>query len=90
MLTDMPLSKKLNKKQINKTLKPWITKTILKIISHKDRLFHKKKDNPLDIRIKNAYNLFRNRITRETRKAKKEYFKNYFENNVSNMKNTWK
>ena len=81
--------KKLNKKQINKTLKPWITKTILKMISHKDRLFHKK-DNPLVIRIKNAYNLFRNRITRETRKAKKEYCKNYFENNISNMKNTWK
>ena len=60
------------------------------MIPHKDQLFHKKKDNPSDIRIKNAYNLFRNRITRETGKAKKEYFKNYFENNISNMKNTWK
>ena len=29
-------------------------------------------------------------ITREIRKTKKEYYKNYFENNTSNMKNIWK
>ena len=59
------------------------------MISHKDRLFHQKKNNPLNNRINNVYNLFRNRITREIRKAKKEYYKIYFENNLSNMKKTW-
>ena len=56
------------------------------MISHKDRLFHQKKNKPLNNRINNVYNLFRNRITREIRKAKNEYYKIYFENNLSNMK----
>ena len=81
--------KKLNKKQINKQSKPWISKQIVKMIKHRDRLFHKKKDNPLNQQIKNAYNLFRNRITREIRKEKKKYYKEFFENNLNNMKKTW-
>ena len=74
---------KLNKKHINKTCKPWISKT------HKDRIFRKKKEDPVNDRIKRAYNLFRNQVTREIRKAKKEYYQNYIENNTSNMKNIW-
>ena len=81
---------KLNKKHINKTWKPWISKTILKMISHKGRLFRKKKEDPLNDGIKRAYNLFQNRVTKEIRKANKEYYKNYFENNTSNMKYTRK
>ena len=80
---------KLNKKHINKTCKPWISKTILKMISHKDRLFRKKKEDPVNNRAKRVYNLFRNRVTTEIRKTKKEYYRNYFENNTSNMKNIW-
>ena len=60
------------------------------MISHKGRLFRKKKEDPVNVRIKRTYNLFRNRVTREIRKAKKEYYKNYFGNNTSNMKNIWK
>ena len=82
--------KKLNKKKIKNRLKPWINAYILKMISHRDKLFHKKKKNPLNLFIKNAYNLFRNRITRELKKAKKAYFKEFFENNLNNMKKTWK
>ena len=37
-----------------------------------------------------AYNLFRNHITREIKKAKKVYYKNYFHDNINNMKNLWK
>ena len=57
------------------------------MIKHRERLFHKKKSDPLNDRIKSAYNLFRNRINWEIKKAKKEYYKTYFENN---MKKTWK
>ena len=41
-------------------------------------------------RIKSAYNLFRNRVTREVRKAKRDYYQRFFEVNLNNMKNTWK
>ena len=60
------------------------------MISHRDRLFKRKKENPLNNHIKCIYNLFRNRVTREIKKAKKEYYQVYFENNLNNMKNTWK
>ena len=52
--------KKLNKKQLNKISKPWINKFILKMISHRNRLFRKKEEDPLNQHIKHSYNLFRN------------------------------
>ena len=76
--------KKLNKKQIKKISEPWISNYITKLISHRERLFNKKERNPLSIEIKRAYTLFRNRITREIKKAKKEYYKNYFQVNMNN------
>ena len=33
-----------------------------------------------------TYNLFRNRINREIKKSKKAYYQEYFQNNLSNMK----
>ena len=33
--------KKLNKKQLKSKLKPWVNKRILKMITHRDKLFHK-------------------------------------------------
>ena len=59
------------------------------MINHRDRLLQKKKENPLNNRIKSVYNLFRNRVTREIKKAKKLYYKEYFESNLNNMKKTW-
>ena len=49
--------KKLSKKQIKKISKPWISNYITKLISHRERLFNKKKRNPLSIEIKRAYTL---------------------------------
>ena len=65
--------KKLNKKQLSNRSKPWINDNILKLMRHRDKLLCKKKKNPTDINIKHAYNIFRNRTTREIRKAKKIY-----------------
>ena len=62
--------KKLNKNQVKRSMKPWITNEIINMIGHRDRLFHQKKDNPPNQRIKSAYNLFRNHVTREIKKAK--------------------
>ena len=65
------------------------------MMSHKNRLFKRKKENPLNLKaqpliITTTYNLFRNRINREVKKTKKVYYQKYFQNNLSNMKNTWK
>ena len=59
------------------------------MISHRDRLFKKKKEDPLNQHIKHSYNLFRNRTTREIKKSRRKYYKEYFEGNLNNMKKTW-
>ena len=82
--------KKLNRKQLGNITKPWINNHILKLIKHRDCLHHKKKNNPQNLNLKHAYNLFRNRVTREIKKAKRLYYKGYFENNLNNMKKTWR
>ena len=80
--------KKINKKQLKNKLKPWVSKLILRMIVHRDKLFHKMKLNPQ--RYKRAYTLFRNRITGELKKAKRDYYNLYFNSNINNMKKTWK
>ena len=59
------------------------------MINYRDKLFHKRKLDPFNNSVKCLYNLFRNRITREIKKAKKEYYKSFFEYNINNMKKTW-
>ena len=60
------------------------------MISLRDKLFLKKRQNPHNQNYKTTYNLFRNRITRELKKAKRDYYKTFFDNNINNMKKTWK
>ena len=81
--------KKMNKKQLNKISKRWINKFLLKMISHRDRLFKKKKEDPLNQHVKHSYNLFRNRTIREIKISRRKHYKEYFEGNLNNMKKTW-
>ena len=68
---------------------PWISKNIIKMISHRERLLHMKKESSGNQHLEKSFKLLRNRITREIKKAKKKYYKEYFENNLNNMKKTW-
>ena len=45
-----------------------------------------KKRQPNNENHKRLYNLLRNRVTREIKKAKKQYYAEYFANNVNNAK----
>ena len=60
------------------------------MIKYRDKIFKKKIENPLNINYQRTYKLCRNRITRELRKAKKEYYKKFFTANINSMKNTWR
>ena len=79
----------MNKKQQKKMTNPWITNEIVNMITHRERLLHRKKQDPTNQHLETSYKLFRNRITREIKKAKKKYYKEFFDNNISNMKKTW-
>ena len=82
--------KKLNKKQLKLKSKPWINTFIIKLIKHRDKLFSRKKKDPTNEIITNAYRLFRNRVTREIKNSKKNYYNSYFETCKNDMKKTWK
>ena len=81
--------KKLSAKEIKLKSKPWITSNILKMIKMRDRLFERKKRQPLNEEIKRLYNLFRNRVFRELKKSKKSYYSSYFNEHKDNIQKVW-
>ena len=81
--------KKLNKKDLKKKSKPWITNDIIKLIEFRNKLFRKKKNDKSNDNVKILYNKFRNRVNREMKKAKKKYYNQYFEENKNDIKKTW-
>ena len=81
--------KKLTPKEVKLEHKPWITNEIKKMIKIRDRIFQRKKRKPNNEEIKRLYNLFRNRVIRELKKSKKNYYTQYFEENKTNIKKTW-
>ena len=81
--------KKLSPKEIKSRLNPWITTDIRKLIGIRDRLFARKKRQPNNLTVKEAYNRVRNMVNREIHKSKVSYQKAYFEEYSSNLKKTW-
>ena len=57
-----------------------------KMILFRNKLFQCKKRQPSNEEIYRLYNLFRNRVNREIKKSKTNYYSGYFENNKSNIK----
>ena len=67
--------KRLSKKQIKRHLKPWITNRIIKMMSHRDKLFLKWNKNRGDVQTNHAYKKFRNRTRQEIRESKRELYR---------------
>ena len=81
--------KKLTPKEVKLVQKPWISNDLNKMIKIKNELFYRKKRQPYNISIKLLYNKFRNRVNRELRKSKIEYYSQYFNDNKNNCKKLW-
>ena len=82
--------KKLSRKQIQLKAKPCLTSEFAKMISHRNKFFMRKKCRPGNEVTKRLFNLFRNRINQNRiKKAKKDNFTTFFEENKNNMKKTW-
>ena len=82
-------TEKLSPKEIKLRLKPWINRDIQKLIKVRDRLHARKKRQPDNERVKQAYNTVRNRVTHAIFKSKKEHYKSYFEDQNLSIKKTW-
>ena len=81
--------KKLSPKEIKTRSKPWLTAEIIKMIKIRNKTFARKKRQPDNENCKRLYNLFRNRVNRDLNKAKKQYYAEYFSENINNIKKTW-
>ena len=82
-------TKKLSQKDIKLRLKPWITNEIRKLMRIRDRLFARKKSEPANVTVLNAYKRVRNKVKNEILKSKRKYHKSYFEKYNNDMKKTW-
>ena len=80
-----PLNK-LSPKEIKAKYKPWVSGEILKMIKIRDKAYARKKRQPNNEKWKRLYNLFQNRVNREIEKSKKQYYADYFAENVNNIK----
>ena len=87
----MPL-RKITKKEYKQKFKPWITSAILRKMRQRDKLFKiyvrlKNHERKNDIRAQ--YRKLRNDILQMVRTSKKNFYKNYFENNNKNLRKVW-
>ena len=81
--------KKLTPKEIKLQQKPWITTELRKMIRIRNKLFNRKKRQKNNAEVKRAYNLFKNRVVRESKMAKKNFYSNYFQENSRDLKKQW-
>ena len=84
--------RKLTKKELWLSTRPWITYGILTSMRTRDSLYKKfaKESNPtLKKDYYNSYKVHRNKVKSLIRTSKKDYFAKYFEENNSNVKKTW-
>ena len=84
-----PLIKKTPQSKRRQLKKPWITAGILKSIKSKHKLFNSSFLSKDPDKLK-TYKKFNNKLNKIKETAKKNYFKQQFEMNKSNLKATWK
>ena len=85
--------KKLSKYVLKFKTKPWITTTLQKSVSIKNKLFRdfiNKKDLTQKTELQIKYKSYRNMLSTLMKNSKRIYFTKFFENNLKNLKNTWK
>ena len=78
--------KKLTPREIQTKNKPWINEEIAKLIKLRNKAHARKNRQPNNVNCKRLNNLLRNRVQRELKKSKKQYYADYFAENVNNIK----
>ena len=85
--------KRVNKYKLKFKSKPWITPAIQKSISVKNNLL-KRFINSKDPQVKDIFHEqfkdYRNMLSTLLKKSRTNYYNQYFEANMNNIKNTWK
>ena len=85
--------KKLNKRELNFLTKPWITQGLQNSIKKKNNIyskFVKCKNKILKEFHHNSYKNYWNLLSTLLKRAKEKYFTNFFNENIKEIKKTWK
>ena len=85
--------KKINKKELEFLTKPWITQGLQNSIKKKNNIyskFVKCKNKIMKEFHHNNYKNYRNLLSTLLKRAKEEYFTNFFNENIKDIKKTWK
>ena len=84
--------KKLNKKEVKFLTKPWITRGLQNSVKKKNNIskFMKCKNKILKEFYQNSYKNYRNLLSTLLKKVKERYFTNFFNENIKDIKKTWK
>jgi len=69
--------------------KQWMTRELRDMTKERDRLFRVWKSNPANRAHRQTYNTFRNRVNREIKLRKNEYYKIFFDRAFNDPKRTW-
>ena len=76
--------------RIKNRTEPWMNSIILNLIRERDKILYKSNKNKNDKELRSKFNSLRNKVQREIRKAKTNFFKDKIEENKDNPKNLWK
>ena len=85
--------KKISKYKLKLKRKPWISKGIKVSIDVKNKLlskYIKAKDPIAKSLFQQKYKIHRNMLSTLMKRSKTNYFTNFFNENINNIKNTWK
>ena len=93
LLDEMAPYRRLKRREIRTEHSPWITRGILKSIENRDKL-HKKylkdKNDSTKAELFSKFKQIRNTLNTVIKQAKSDYYTELFEENKSNIKQTWK
>ena len=75
--------------RIKTRTEPWINSMILQLIWKRDQLLHESNKDKDNKELRKEFNIIRNKVQREIRIAKTNYFKDKIEENKGNTKGLW-
>ena len=76
--------------RIKTRTEPWINSMILELIWERDRLLFESNKDKANKELRKEFNMLRNKVQREIRIAKTNYFKDKIEENKGNSKGLWR
>ena len=93
LLDEMAPQKRLTPREMKTEISPWMTPGILKSINNRDKvhkMYLKEKNDTNKKEIFKKFKQKRNVLSSLIKQVKSEYYENLFEENKSNIKQTWK